>query len=163
MAELTEADDYRGRFVCDSSGERIGKIDEMYLDAETDQPAWALVNTGQHGTRASFVPIRDAVAVGDEDVRIPIALERVNGAPSIEPGGELSGEEEAGLYAHYGLELTEPHSGSRPEGQGGGGTAGEGQGRLRLKRYVVTEHVPTTVPVEREEIRLEREGEGSTG
>ncbi|HSH17917.1 MAG TPA: PRC and DUF2382 domain-containing protein [Candidatus Saccharimonadales bacterium] len=30
-------------------------------------------------------------------------------------------------------------------------------GRVRLKKYVVTEHVTTTVPVQREEVRLERE------
>ena len=30
-------------------------------------------------------------------------------------------------------------------------------GRVRLKKYVVTDHVTTTVPVEREEVRIERE------
>ena len=30
-------------------------------------------------------------------------------------------------------------------------------GRVRLRKYVVTENVATTVPVEREEVRIERE------
>jgi uncharacterized protein (TIGR02271 family) len=31
------------------------------------------------------------------------------------------------------------------------------RGRARLKKYVVTEHVQTTVPVQREEVRIEHE------
>jgi uncharacterized protein (TIGR02271 family) len=37
------------------------------------------------------------------------------------------------------------------------GTARQERGRVRLHKYVVTENVTTTVPVEREEVRLERE------
>ena len=155
MAELTEAEDYRGRYVCDANGERIGTIDELYLDVETDQPEWALVNTGQHGTRSSFVPLRDSVTVGDEDIRVPIDPAKIRDAATIEPDGELSAEEEAELFEHYGMDYFEPHAGARSEeGQQAGG---EGRGRLRLRRYIVTEHVPTTIPVQREELRVERE------
>jgi PRC-barrel domain/Domain of unknown function (DUF2382) len=157
MAELREAGDYRGRFLCDSNGERIGTIDEVYLDAETDQPDWGLVNTGQHGTRLSFVPLRDSVAVGDEDVRVPLPPDRIMDAATIEPDGELSAEEEAKLYEHYGMDYLESPSGARSEEGLRPGTAGEGRSRLRLKRYIVTEHVPTTIPVQREELRLERD------
>ena len=37
------------------------------------------------------------------------------------------------------------------------GTAKQERGRARLRKYVVTEQVQTTVPVQREEVRLERE------
>jgi len=37
------------------------------------------------------------------------------------------------------------------------GTAARERGRVRLRKYVVTEHVQQTVPVRREEVRLERE------
>ncbi len=155
MAELTEPGDYRGRFLCDANGERIGTIDDMYVDTDTGKPEWALVTTGEYGTEGSFVPIRDAVAVGDEDVRVPLSREKIHGAARIQPGEELSADQEDELYDHYGLDLMESHSGARPEGESGADTGG--RGRLRLRRYVVTEHVQTTVPVQREEIRLERE------
>jgi PRC-barrel domain/Domain of unknown function (DUF2382) len=161
MAELTAAD-YRGRYLCDSSGERVGTIDELYLDADNDQPEWAVV-TGLHGSRGTFVPLRDAVPVGDEDVRVPVARERMSDAATIEPGGELSAEEEEQLFEYYGIHITESHSGARPEQGAGGGAAGEGGGRLRLRRYIVTEHVPTTVPVQHEEVRIEREDEVGPG
>lgn len=37
------------------------------------------------------------------------------------------------------------------------GTERRETGRARLRKYVVTEHVTQTVPVQREEVRLERE------
>jgi len=157
MAELMEPGDYRGRYLCDANGERIGTIDEVYLDAETDQPDWGLVNTGQHGTRSSFVPLRDAVQVGDEDARVPLSPDKIRGAATIEPDGELSAEEEADLYEHYGLDYFGELSGAHSEEGQRAGTEREGRGRLRLKRYIVTEYVPTIIPVEREELRLERD------
>ncbi len=157
MAELTDAGDYHGRFLCDSNGERIGRIDEVYLDTETDRPEFALVNLRGAGTRSSFVPVRDAVPVGGEDVRVPIPRERMDEAPTMEPGGRLSEGEEAQLYEHYGMAFTGSHSGSRPEDEARGGGEGEGGGRLRLRRYVVTEYVQATIPVQHEEVHIERE------
>ena len=37
------------------------------------------------------------------------------------------------------------------------GTTSKETGRARLRKYVVTEEVQTTVPVQREEVRIERE------
>jgi uncharacterized protein (TIGR02271 family) len=37
------------------------------------------------------------------------------------------------------------------------GTARQERGRVRLRKYVVTEQVQQTVPVSREEVRVERE------
>lgn len=95
--------------------------------------------------------------------------------------GELSQPEEAELYSYYGLDYSESRSDSGlPEGTPGtpGRDAGTSStddamtrseeelqigktqreaGRARLKKYVVTENVTQTVPVQREEVRLERE------
>lgn len=53
MADLTDAGNYHGRFLCDSSGE-VGRIDKVYLDTDTDRPEFALVNPGQSGTRSTL-------------------------------------------------------------------------------------------------------------
>src|SRR4051812_26162103 len=182
MPQLSEAYDFRGRTLVDSDGDKIGKVEEIYLDTQTQQPEWALVHTGMLGKRSHFVPLRDADAAG-EDVRVPYEKGSVKDAPSIEPEGELSQEEEARLYSHYGLDYSEERSGSGlPEGNGGGepaghdvsgpntddamtrseeevrvGTARHERGRARLRKYVVTEEVQQTVPVQREEVRIERE------
>jgi uncharacterized protein (TIGR02271 family) len=177
MSAFTEVYDWRGRTVVDRDGEKIGKLNEIYLDRETNQPEWALVNTGRLGKKSSFVPLKGAAPAG-EDVRVAYAKDQVKDAPSIDADGHLSQQEEAELYRHYGLEYSEADSGSGlPEGttpatggRPGGddamtrseeevrvGTAQRERGRVRLKKYVETEAVRETVPVRREQARVERE------
>jgi uncharacterized protein (TIGR02271 family) len=170
--------EWRGREAVDSDGGKIGSIDEIYMDAETGRPEWLAVKTGMMGSKVSFVPIAEAQEAG-EDVRVPYDKQQVKDAPTAEADGELSREEEAGLYRHYGLDYPETDSDSRqgerePVGEDTSGpttdeamTRSEEElevgktsresGRARLRKYVVTEQVETTVPVQREEVRLERE------
>jgi uncharacterized protein (TIGR02271 family) len=137
--ERTEVASWRDRTMIDADGEKIGKIDEIYLDTETGQPEWALVNTGLLGTKSSFVPLAGASSDGEE-VRVEYTKDQAKQAPGIDPERELSREEEAELYSHYGLEYSQSRSGSGlPEGTagqaattgagtGGGGVAGTGAG-----------------------------------
>ena len=173
--------EWRGRNAVDSDGNKIGSIDEVYMDAETGKPEWLAVKTGMLGSKVSFVPIAEASEV-DGDVRLPYEKQQVKDAPNAEADGELSQDEEASLYRHYGLDYSEAHSDSGlPEGQAreavGRDTSGpttddamtrseeelrvgktqRESGRARLRKYVVTEQVQKTVPVQREEVRVERE------
>jgi uncharacterized protein (TIGR02271 family) len=177
MTAFTEAYEWRGRTVTDRDGEKIGKLNEIYLDRETNQPEWALVNTGLLGTKSSFVPLKGAAPAG-EDVRVAYAKDQVKDAPSVEADGQLSQLEESELYRHYGLEYSEsgaasglpegttPATGGRPGGEDAMtrseeelrvGTAERERGRARLKKWVETEDVEESVPVRREQARVERE------
>ena len=200
MATLTKdrVQEFRGEELVDSDGDKIGSIEEIYLDAETDEPEWALVKTGLFGTKSTFVPLRDASDAG-ETLRVPYDKATIKDAPKMDADGQLSQHEEAELYRHYGLEYSESRSGSGlPEGGSGTGTGADTgrrfdrdgaagtvgrdtsgpttddamtrseeelrvgttereAGRARLKKYVVTEDVQKTVPVRREEVRVERE------
>ncbi len=44
MPDISEAYDVGGRTLVDREGEKIGKIDDLYMDGEGGQPEWALVN-----------------------------------------------------------------------------------------------------------------------
>ncbi len=96
---------WRGQDMVDADGDKIGTIEEIYLDAETDEPEWAVVTTGLFGTKQSFVPIGDASSTGD-GVRVPFDKATVKDAPKIDPDGRLSQEEERELYQHYGREYS---------------------------------------------------------
>ena len=85
--------EWRGRDAVDSEGDKIGSIDEIYMDAETGRPEWLAVKTG--------------------DVRLPYDKQQVKDAPTAEADGELSHEEEAALYSHY--DLSYPGVGSDSE------------------------------------------------
>jgi uncharacterized protein (TIGR02271 family) len=115
---------------------------------------------------------------------VRVTKDQVKDAPSIDGDGELSEQEERRLFEHYGVPYTDEGSVTANEaprgdaGNGGGhdtsgpntddamtrseeellvGKAQRETGRVRLRKYVVTEQVQTTVPVQREEVRLERE------
>jgi uncharacterized protein (TIGR02271 family) len=173
MSAFTEVYDWRGRTVVDRDGEKVGKLDEIYLDRETNEPEWALVHTGLFGTRSTFVPLKGAAPAG-EDLRLAYAKAQVKDASGVEADGELSPQEESTLYRHYDLEYgdaeapeaTTPATGdrtgdddamTRSEEELRVGTAQRERGRVRLRKYVVTEEVQQTIPVRREKVRLERE------
>jgi sporulation protein YlmC with PRC-barrel domain len=91
---------WRGRELHDGEGQRIGVIEEIYLDAETGAPRWALVQTGMFGTTRTFVPLQGA-SESEDAVAIPLDRDAVKDAPSIDPDGQLSRIEEDALRAHY--------------------------------------------------------------
>jgi uncharacterized protein (TIGR02271 family) len=162
---MRETYEWRGRNVVDEEGAKVGTLEEIYLDQRTDRPEWALIHTGLFGTKSSFAPLAGARLDG-EDVRIGYSKQEVKDAPSVDANRNLSPEEEARLYAHYGLDYSEPRSDTgrttddamtRSEEELRVGTAKRERGRARLKKYVVTDEVTQTVPVQREEVRVERE------
>lgn len=173
--DMTEAYDWSGRTVIGSDGEKIGKVDEVYLDTASGQPEWLAVNTGLFGTKTSFVPLQGASPSG-EDVQVAYTQEQVKDAPGVRPDEALSDEEEQELWAHYGLDYaagsgvagreTVGHDTSGPETDEAMtrseeevkvGTREREGGRARLRKYVVTEQVTQTVPVRKEKAVLERE------
>jgi uncharacterized protein (TIGR02271 family) len=174
-----------GHTVVDESGDKIGKIVEIYTDDETGQPEWLTVKTGLFGGGASFVPLGGARARGD-DLMVPYTKDKVKDAPRVEDDGDgyLRPEEEETLYSYYGRQYRRTADDSRSAGspatQGRSegydtsgpttddamtrseeelrvGTRKQEAGRARLRKYIVTEQVQTTVPVSHEEVRIERE------
>jgi uncharacterized protein (TIGR02271 family) len=168
----------RGQDLYDANGDKIGKIEEIYLDADSGDPEWALVNTGMFGTKSSFVPLRDASDEGGS-VSVPYDKSQVKDAPKMDPDGELSRTEEDELYRHYGVggagttdttgedapgttghDVSGPTTDdamTRSEEELRIGTTERESGRVRLKKYIVEDEVTETVPVKREEVRIERE------
>src|SRR4051794_4388615 len=163
-----------------SDGEKIGNVGQVYLDDRTGRPEWVTVTTGLFGTKQSFVPVSEAGLSGD-GLRLPYDKEKIKGAPQVEPEqGHLSEAEEAELYRYYGLadrhgagdgevddrvassghDTSGPNTDSamtRSEERLHVGTEQRETGKARLRKYLVTEQQQVTVPVQREEVRLERE------
>lgn len=93
-----------GKGVVDPHGDKIGKIDALFVQGDADVPNWARVKMGLLGTDSALVPLRDAQEEGDE-VRLVYEREHVKAAPEVEPDGdELSDEQVDKLHGHYGLE-----------------------------------------------------------
>ena len=183
---------WQGRTMVDPAGDKLGTIDAIYLDDQTGQPEWATVTSGLFTTKTAFVPLTQAQDIGDS-VQVPYDKGQVKAVPSMEADGQLSQDEEAELYRHYGLDYSERRSDSglpaesdrdddgvygdvqdtavgrdtsgpttddamtRSEEELRVGTETRERGRVRLRKYVTTEEQQVTVPVRREEVRVERE------
>jgi uncharacterized protein (TIGR02271 family) len=186
MSTTDEVLAWRGQELRSSDGQKLGTIEEIYLDDETREPEWALITTGLFGTKQSFVPIHQA-SPSSEGIGVPFDKATVKDAPMIDPDGQLSHDEEAELYRHYGMQYDNGQSGSGVRESGDGARDDEGtvgrdvsgpttddamtrseeelrvgtrereSGRVRLRKYVVEDEVTQTVPVRREEVRVERE------
>ena len=166
---MTKAYEWRDRTVIGNDGEKIGTVDEVYLDTQSGEPEWLSVNTGLFGMKSSFVPLQGAQPAGEE-VRVAYTKDEVKDAPAIKPDEELSDSEERELWGYYGLEyggngaageerepvgrdVSGPETDdamTRSEEELRVGTREREGGRARQRKYVVTENVTQTVPVRKE-------------
>jgi len=173
MDELMEA---RGADVYSSDGDKIGSVEEIFVDEETNQPEWIGLGTGFLGTKRVLVPVQGAERRAD-GYYVPYSKDQVKETPDID-SDEISQETEAQLYSHYGLGYSERRSDTGlPEGappSTGRTATGEGEvvrteeelrvgkreteaGRARLRKWVETEPVETDVELRRETARVTRE------
>jgi uncharacterized protein (TIGR02271 family) len=192
MPDIDTVRSWQGRTMVDGDGDRVGTIDSIYVDDQTGEPEWALVNTGLFGAKSTFVPLAQANPAGD-DVQVPYQKQLIKDAPKVDPDGHLSEAEEQELWRHYGLDYGSGYAAAETTGDAGYvdterttyddrdtvgrdvsgpttdeamtrseeelrvGTTQRERGRARLRKYVTTEEQQVTVPVQREEARVERE------
>ncbi len=184
MTNPQQWDSLIGLPAIDTNGDRIGKVGQVYLDDASGQPQWVTVSTGMFGTRQSFAPLYRA-SVRDGQLVLAVPEQLVKDAPNIDDDGHLADSEVAALYQHYATHLDPAADRGRRDADGDGypsrqaeedasspvtddamtrseeqlhvGTESVPAGRARLRKYIVTENVTTTVPVSHEEVRLERE------
>ena len=93
--------EWLGKVIVDRDGERIGKLQDVYVDVETDEPQFGTVKEGVFGRHLTFVPLA-GVQVGPEYLQVAATKDQVRSAPDIElRGEELSQADESRLYHHF--------------------------------------------------------------
>ncbi|WP_409490846.1 DUF2382 domain-containing protein [Amycolatopsis sp. cmx-11-12] len=135
MAKTMQPQELIDSAVVDPTGNKLGKVGNVYLADATHQPEWITVKTGLFGTKESFVPLSGAHA--DKDgVHVRVDKAAVSDAPRIDADGHLSMEESAQLYKHYGLPMprTSPDGRmddrARGKGRSGMDDAAAGKGAM---------------------------------
>ena len=58
MISQEQAHQVMGVTAYDETGQKIGKVGQIFVDDETGEPEFATVSTGMLGKKESFVPIR---------------------------------------------------------------------------------------------------------
>ena len=61
--------EWHGKMLVDSDGEKIGKLQDVYVDVETDEPRFATVKEGFIGRHLTFVPLGGITVGPDENCR----------------------------------------------------------------------------------------------
>ena len=90
----------------DVQGEKVGKIEDIYVNDATGQPDFVSVSTGVFGLGEALVPLRGHTFDG-EDVTLAFEKGRIQDAPVTDKNGHLTERERDELYRHYGLESAE--------------------------------------------------------
>lgn len=213
IRELLDATAY------DVDGDKLGNVNEVYINDTSGQPDFVEINHGLFGMGSSLVPLRGH-SLNGEELRLAFAKDRIKDAPNVDSDAHLSNEDQAELYRHYGLDntsnVTEYTRDDRRDagvagagaGVAGAGVAGHeanrtaeferrendvvadrdrdldrdrtagldndneiirseerlnvdkervNAGDVRLRKYVVHDTETVEVPVEREEVRVERQ------
>ena len=102
------AAEWHGKMLVDRDGERIGKLQDVYVDVENDEPQFGTVKEGFIGRHLTFVPL-GGIKVGPDELQVTVTKEQIKSAPNIEQHGEeLSHGDESALYHHYELNYTPP-------------------------------------------------------
>jgi uncharacterized protein (TIGR02271 family) len=106
---------YAGYAVYDRQGEKIGNVDDIFLD-ENDQPEYIGVKMRFQGTKSTLIPVQ-ALRVDRQRYRIEVSVDKATAkdGPAFDNDEEITPEDEERVRAHYsGLE------GRQGAAQGGG-------------------------------------------
>jgi hypothetical protein len=110
MAEHQNIAEWHGKHLVDRDGEKIGKLEDVYVDVETDEPMFGTVKEGLFARHLTFVPLQ-GLTIGPDDLTVTVSKQDVENAPNIEMhGDELSQTGESALYHHYQLNYTPPET-----------------------------------------------------
>jgi len=187
MTNPNDLQNIMGRTAVGSDGDKIGKIGQIYLDDASGAPQWVTISTGLFGNKESFAPISGYRVDGDNVVLNVTKDQVKGAPNMDADGHLGDDENDAlyayysGSFGAAGTQTnytdtdssagtvgreTVGHDTSGPntddamtlsEERVAVGTQQVETGRARLRKYVVTEDVSTTVPVSHEEVRVERE------
>jgi len=96
-------DQYAGYTVVDQIGERIGKVDDLFVD-ENDQPEYYGVKMGFLGTSSTLIPA-DIATVDSEQGFIEVSQPKstVKDGPAFDDDREITPEFENEVRSYYGL------------------------------------------------------------
>jgi len=103
-------DRFAGYEVYDQAGEKISKVDDLFLD-ESDNPEYIGVKMGFLGTRSTLIPW-EAVSSTDDEGKviegkvITVATDKATtkNGPTFDDDREITPEFENEVYSYYGLQ-----------------------------------------------------------
>jgi len=174
-------DQYADYTVYDRNGDKIGKVDDLFLD-ENDQPEYIGVKMGLLGTKSTLIPWEIArVDENDRRIEVSVDKETAKNGPAFDDDQDITPEYEEQVYSHYGLQRAQEAGGEQRGGYGDyygheepsrreddelrvqrteeelrAGTREREAGKLNVRKRVRTDREQVRVPTRHEEVSVER-------
>ena len=105
-------DKYEGYTVYDNRGDKIGKVDDLFID-EADREEYIGVKMGFLGRKSTLIPMDIArVNEADKAIEVSESKDHVKDAPSFDDDEDITPEYEDRIRSHFGLQ-SQGSSGSR--------------------------------------------------
>jgi sporulation protein YlmC with PRC-barrel domain len=106
LRELEEK--YEGYKVYDNAGERIGKVDDLFVD-DANREEYIGVKTGFFGLKSTLIPM-DIVRVNEQERTIEVSesKDRVKDAPNFDDDQDITAELEDRIRKHFGVGSSGP-------------------------------------------------------
>src|SRR5919107_1470644 len=168
-------DRYAGYTVYDQDYEKIGKVDDLFVD-ESDSPEYIGVKMGFLGTRSTLIPWDVVSSTDDEGRAITVATDKTaaKDGPTFDDDKEITPEFENEVYSYYGLQRSqttdepgtyEAYQDAAPsttdedelrvqrtEEELAAGTREREAGQLKVRKRVRTDREQIEVPTRHEEV-----------
>ena len=117
LRELEEK--YEGYTVYDNQGEKIGKVDDLFVD-DADREEYIGVKMGFLGRKSTLIPT-EIVRVNERDksVEVSESKDHVKSAPSFDDDEDITPDYEERIRSHFGLGAQEGRRGGYGAYSGG--------------------------------------------
>ena len=128
MTDFNRIEDLANATAYDVNGDKVGSVQDVYVNDTSGQPDFISVNHGLFGTGTSIVPLRGH-SLRDGDLHLAFPKDRIEDAPDLDDNGHLTTNDQDALYRHYALtevqDVTTYETGAAPvDGAVDAGTAG---------------------------------------
>ena len=102
MTNLNRIEDLANATAYDVNGDKVGSVQDVYVNDTSGQPDFISVNHGLFGTGTSIVPLRGH-SLRDGDLHLAFPKDRIEDAPDLDDNGHLTTNDQDALYRHYAL------------------------------------------------------------
>lgn len=99
-------EDIRGHTVFDSTGEKLGKVDELLVDGDHHKVRFVQVGSGGFlgiGRDHFLIPVDAIKQVGQDEIHINQTSQQISSSPEYSPDLTTNEEYYRGVYDHYGI------------------------------------------------------------
>ena len=124
MTDVNRIEDLANATAYDVDGDKVGGVQDVYINDTTGQPDFVSVSHGLFGTGDSIVPLRGH-SLKDGELHLAFSKDRIKDAPDLDENGHLTNADQEAFYRHYGLESVEERT-TYETGAAGAGAAGAG-------------------------------------